>query len=85
LLQTGDTDFKKLIEIGTDNAEELETLQQGILLIKSLIEHSLDEFQPAQPPVDELRFLSSFHELSMVQCHPPRFKGRSVTEASWTG
>ena len=53
LLETGDTDFKKLIQIGTDDAKKLETLQQGILFIESFIEDALVKLQPAQAPINE--------------------------------
>jgi hypothetical protein len=46
LLETGHTDLKELIQIRTDDAEELQTLKEWILLIERLFEHALVELQP---------------------------------------
>jgi hypothetical protein len=46
LLETGHTDLKELIQIGTDDSEKLQTLKEWILLIERLFKHALVELQP---------------------------------------
>ena len=85
LLETCHAHLKELVEIRADNAEELETLQEGVLLVECLIEHALVELQPAQAPVDEMRWVPRVHEDSIVRCPPPVFKGAFVTLAPRRG
>lgn len=67
LFETRDTDFKELVEIRTDNTEELQPFQKGILFVECLIEHTLVKFQPAQAAVDKERGIIKFHAPSMVR------------------
>lgn len=67
LFQSSNPDFKKLIQVGADDAEELEPLQQWIFLIESLIEHTLVKLQPAQSAINEKRGIIKFHGHSIVR------------------
>src|SRR5207244_962176 len=48
LLDAGDADFEKFVEVRGNNAEKLDALQEWIARIESFIKHALVEFQPAQ-------------------------------------
>jgi hypothetical protein len=75
LLETGHTHLEELVQIGADDAEELEALQQRILLVEGLIEYPLVELQPAQSPIDEMRSAPGIHEPPIVRCLPPGSRG----------
>jgi hypothetical protein len=62
LLETSHTDFKKFVKVRAHNRQELQPLQQRIFSVKSLIEHSLVEFQPAQLTVDEMFAFREVHK-----------------------
>ncbi len=51
--QAGDADEKKLIQIRTDDGQELHPLQQRHVVGEPLAEHAVVELQPAQLAVDE--------------------------------
>ena len=61
LLQAGDAHLEKLVEIGTDDAEELQPFQQGIGRVERLVQDALIEFQPAQLAIDEMFRLETAH------------------------
>ena len=46
LLDPGDANFKKFVQIRADNAEKLDPLQQRIFRVQSLRKNSLVEFKP---------------------------------------
>ena len=54
LLGSRDPDFKELIEIGADDAEEFDPLQERLVGIPSFIQHALVEFQPAQFAINKV-------------------------------
>ena len=54
LLQAGDADLEKLIEVRADDAEELHALEQWRGGVERLIEHALVEGEPAQLAVEEV-------------------------------
>ena len=63
LFQSGDPHLEEFIEIGADDAEELQPFQQRIGGVQRLVEHALVEFQPAQLAIEKvlrLKFLR-FH------------------------
>jgi hypothetical protein len=62
LLQTCDSDFKKFIQVGADDAEKLQAFQKRVGLVKRLIKHALVEFQPAQLAVDEIVFVRKIRD-----------------------
>ena len=47
LLDSSHAHFKELVQIGADDAEELDPFQQGIFRIQHLREHPLVELEPA--------------------------------------
>ena len=53
LLQPGDADFKKLVEIGAGNAQEFQPLQQRDVLVLAQLQHAPVEFQQRQLAVQE--------------------------------
>jgi hypothetical protein len=55
LLQAGDADFEKLIEVRADDAEEFQAFQQRILRVHGFVQDALVEFQPAQLAIEETR------------------------------
>ena len=55
LLEPGDADLKELVEVGTDDAKELQPLEQRIRRVERFIEHPLVELEPAQFTVNEMR------------------------------
>ena len=61
LLETADTDLEELVKVGADDAEELQSLEQGILLVEGLVENALVELQPAQAAVDEMGMVRLVH------------------------
>jgi len=52
LFEGGDTDLEELVQIGTDNGEELDPLEKGLGRILGFLQHPLVEFQPTEFPVD---------------------------------
>jgi len=61
LLEPGHAHLEKLVQIRAGNAEELQALEQGILLILCLLEHALVELQPAQLAVQVTVMRCQFH------------------------
>ena len=57
LLEASDTHLEEFIEVGADDAKKLQSLEQRIRLVGSLVEHTLVEFQPAELAVDEIIFI----------------------------
>jgi hypothetical protein len=51
LLDAGDADFEKLIEVGAGDAKKLHPLEQRIAGIQRFIQDALIKLQPAQLPV----------------------------------
>jgi len=54
LLYPGDANLEEFVEVRTDDAKELQPLQQWILGVERLVQHALIELQPAQFTIDEL-------------------------------
>jgi len=54
LLEAGDADFEKFVEIGTDDAEEFQPFQQRVAGIGSFIQNALVEFKPTQLAVEKM-------------------------------
>ena len=54
LLQPGHPDLEKLIQVGADNGEKLEPLQQRVLVVQRLVQHALVEFHPAQLAIEKM-------------------------------
>ena len=52
LLQSADADHEELIEVGAENGEKLESLEQGHGRIGPFFEHAAIELEPAQFAVD---------------------------------
>ena len=50
--ETGHTDHEELVEVGADDGQEFEALQEGQLVRKPLLEHPVVELQPAQLAID---------------------------------
>ena len=55
LLDAGHADHKEFIEVGAEDREELDPLQQRVLLVKRLLQHAPVELQPAQLAVEIVR------------------------------
>ena len=52
LLQDRDANHEELVEVGADDGEELDALEQRVAAIARLVEHPLVERQPAELAVD---------------------------------
>ena len=52
LLQSGDADFEEFVQVGAENQQEFEALQQRVVFVQSLGQHPLIELQVAQLAVD---------------------------------
>ena len=52
LLEGSHADFKKLVEVGADDGEKLESLEKWLSGILRLLQNPLVEFQPTEFPVD---------------------------------
>jgi hypothetical protein len=53
LFQAGYTHLEKLIQVGTNDTEELNPFQERVSRIKRFIQNTLVEFQPTQFPVNK--------------------------------
>ena len=54
LLEAGDAHLEELVQVGTENAEELHPFQQGSGGVQRLFQDAMVELQPAQLAVDEM-------------------------------
>ena len=54
LLEPGDADLEKFVEVRAADTEKFDTLQQRRGGIQRFVEHPLVEFQPAHLPIDEV-------------------------------
>jgi hypothetical protein len=53
LLEHGDANHEELVEVGADNGEKLDALEERVAAIARLIEHPLVELQPAELAIDK--------------------------------
>ncbi|MGC3991268.1 MAG: hypothetical protein QM796_16625 [Chthoniobacteraceae bacterium] len=67
LLDTRDADFKKFVEIRTEDAQKLHALDERLGGILGLFEHAAIEFQPAQLAVEKV--LGCVKNGSHARCH----------------
>ena len=54
LFEAGDADFEELVQVGAEDAEELDALEQGRGRVQRLLQDALIELQPAQLAVEEV-------------------------------
>src|SRR5262245_2216964 len=57
LLEPADAHHKEFIEVGAENGDKLEPLQERYLRILGLFQYTAIEFQPAQFPIDIQRWI----------------------------
>ena len=72
LLQAADADHEELVEVGREDGQELEALQQRHRRVLGLLQHAAIELQPAQLAVDVQRGIVEARELSVVADLPWR-------------
>ena len=48
LFESGDTDFKELVQVRTDDGEEFEPFEQGLGRVLSLLKNALIKLQPTE-------------------------------------
>ena len=78
LLQAADADHEELVEVGAEDGQELEPLQQRHLRVLGLLQHAAVELQPAQLAVDvQGRIVKCRHRRPLWQA------GRSIRRRGW--
>ena len=79
LLEPGHPHLEEFVEVGGDDAEELEAFEQGDGRVLRLVKHATVEFEPAELAVDEKFGVSQVHgQLVSFQPHPGKDKRKAT-------
>jgi hypothetical protein len=78
LLEPGHPHLEKFVEVGGDNAKELEALEQGDGLVLRLVKDAAVEFEPAELAVDKKFGISQVHgQPASFRPHPGKDKRKA--------
>ena len=67
LQQRRDAHHEELVEVGADDGEELDALEQGMVAVQRLVEDPLIELEPAQLAIDVQRWIA---EIVRIESRP---------------